>query len=619
MASRAGVEYEGRRFAAMKSKLLWLLFALAVALSGLNYADGQSVTLTAPPQFTSFLQNGTTNAFGCVFTYASGTSTPLTTYTDYTGTTANANPVVLSAGGTANIWFSTGVLYRIVVKTSGGVHCFSGTTIYTADGVNSSLLNTSNVWDQSQYFLLPIYLEPADLQIIFGWPSGTQTTLDIPPTSANYILHGPTITANDTLLSENAVQTVTNKNLTTGIQLNGCGIGAVGGSTSICIANNAITATVLNSLAVLTGAPSTATIAPVAGNSESVVGVVIAGAGITGTATIQQSGEVMCTFDGGTVAGDAVILSPTVAGNCHDAGVTVSAQSIGVVLATNASGGLYSFLLTLTGAGGGGGISGVVDLIANNAVTGTTLNTLTKLTGAPSTAIITATTDTGGFLGVTIGGAGTTGSAVIQKIGIVGCKFDAGTTAGDYVQNSSTVAGNCHDAGASHPVSGQLAGRVLTTNASGGVYAIDLIPSEVHPIATDQHHYLVQLGANVVLSANTPNAILTQAVTMPATGCPCRVITNYMVYIVGNVNGSAYDAWVSDGTVTWGSAQTYMDATGREGGLGGSAFSEATYANSAVVTFTLFVQDQQGNSVFKISNSGAPQSTWMSIDVVSSN
>jgi hypothetical protein len=136
---------------------------------------------------------------------------------------------------------------------------------------------------------------------------------------------------------------------------------------------------------------------------------------------------------------------------------------------------------------------------------------------------------------------------------------------------------------------------------------------------TDQHHYITTLSTNVTLTANTPNTILTQAVTMPTTGCPCRAITNYMVYIVGNVNGSAYDAWVTDGTASWGSAQTYMDASGREGGLGISAFSEATYANSASVTFTLKVQDTQGNSVFAISNAGAPQHSWMSIDIVTSN
>ncbi len=40
--------------------------------------------------------------------------------------------------------------------------------------------------------------------------------------------------------------------------------------------------------------------------------------------------------------------------------------------------------------------------IPNEAATGTTINTLAKLTGAPSTAIIAATTDTGGMIGIVI-------------------------------------------------------------------------------------------------------------------------------------------------------------------------------------------------------------------------
>jgi len=42
---------------------------------------------------------------GLVYTYAAGTSTALTTYTDSTLGTANSNPVVLDAYGNAKIWY----------------------------------------------------------------------------------------------------------------------------------------------------------------------------------------------------------------------------------------------------------------------------------------------------------------------------------------------------------------------------------------------------------------------------------------------------------------------------------------------------------------------------------
>ncbi|MDE2106852.1 MAG: hypothetical protein KGL39_57080, partial [Patescibacteria group bacterium] len=111
----------------------------------------------------------------------------------------------------------------------------------------------------------------------------------------------------------------------------------------------------------------------------------------------------------------------------------------------------------------------------------TTANTLTKVTGAPSTAIIASTSDTGGVVGITTSGAGVTSNATIQINGQVNCVFDNATTAGDYVQISSTTSGNCHDASSSYPTSGQVVGRVLSTNASAGTYQIDLFPAEIKP------------------------------------------------------------------------------------------------------------------------------------------
>src|SRR5260221_5795 len=79
--------------------------------------------------------------------------------------------------------------------------------------------------------------------------------------------------------------------------------------------------------------------------------------------------------------------------------------------------------------------------VANAGVTGTTLNKLAKLTGAPSTAVIAATTDTGGVVGIVVSGAGTSGSSDIAVGGKASCIFDGATTAGNYVQISSGTAG----------------------------------------------------------------------------------------------------------------------------------------------------------------------------------
>lgn len=106
--------------------------------------------------------------------------------------------------------------------------------------------------------------------------------------------------------------------------------------------------------------------------------------------------------------------------------------------------------------------------VANAGTTGTTVNKLAKLTGAPSTAVIAGTSDTSGIVGIVVSGAGTTGNAEIARMGQATCAFDGATTAGNYVQISSTVAADCHDAGSIYPTSGQVIGFVTQTIGSAG-------------------------------------------------------------------------------------------------------------------------------------------------------
>ena len=53
-----------------------------------------------------------------VFTYAAGTSTKLSTYTDSTGNSANTNPTTLNARGEMNLWLDISKLYKIILTTS---------------------------------------------------------------------------------------------------------------------------------------------------------------------------------------------------------------------------------------------------------------------------------------------------------------------------------------------------------------------------------------------------------------------------------------------------------------------------------------------------------------------
>jgi hypothetical protein len=126
----------------LKPKFL-LLFALLVSA----FAPAQTavpVVLAPVPQLQFFDQSGRPLSFGCVSTFASQTTNPLATFTDFTGQFQNPNPVILSAGGSANIWLQSGQAYSLTVKSSGGTNCSLGQTLYTVDGVGggASQLNT---------------------------------------------------------------------------------------------------------------------------------------------------------------------------------------------------------------------------------------------------------------------------------------------------------------------------------------------------------------------------------------------------------------------------------------------------------------------------------------------
>lgn len=74
-----------------------------------------------PFVFTQFFDNnGNPLNGGKVYTYEAGTTTPKTTFTDSTGDTQNANPVILDSAGRAAIWLGDGG-YKFILKTSADV------------------------------------------------------------------------------------------------------------------------------------------------------------------------------------------------------------------------------------------------------------------------------------------------------------------------------------------------------------------------------------------------------------------------------------------------------------------------------------------------------------------
>lgn len=85
--------------------------------------------LSPPPKAQFFDASGAPLAGGKVYTYAAGTTTPQATYTTAAAGTANTNPVILNARGEADIWYTNGVSYKVVLKDS------SDATIWTVDNI----------------------------------------------------------------------------------------------------------------------------------------------------------------------------------------------------------------------------------------------------------------------------------------------------------------------------------------------------------------------------------------------------------------------------------------------------------------------------------------------------
>lgn len=88
-----------------------------------------AVNISPSPKLQFFDANGNPLAGGKLYTYASGTTTPQTTYTSATGITANTNPVILDSRGEANVWMSAS-LYTLVLRTATDV------LVWTVDGLN---------------------------------------------------------------------------------------------------------------------------------------------------------------------------------------------------------------------------------------------------------------------------------------------------------------------------------------------------------------------------------------------------------------------------------------------------------------------------------------------------
>lgn len=276
-----------------------------------------AVALSPVAKQQFFGQNGSPLASGCIGTFITGTSTPLPTYTDSTGTAQNTNPIILDGGGFGNIWLSNST-YRFTLTSAGGVNCATGTLQYTIDGISAwAIINQA-----ANLFVLGAASDPGGsagelaYRTDLGKFRGFSTFWD------SFVMETVAATLTNKTLTSPQVNNPTIVNgVTTGSpQLNGVPQPDTPGSYAN-YPNAPIPGNTLNNLMILTSAPVQIT-APANGATGGVIGILVAGQGGGGTTgTVQSSGIANCNFDGATTAGDYVIPSLNTGGQCHDSAV----------------------------------------------------------------------------------------------------------------------------------------------------------------------------------------------------------------------------------------------------------------------------------------------------------
>lgn len=184
--------------------------------------------------------------------------------------------------------------------------------------------------------------------------------------------------------------------------------------------------------------------------------------------------------------------------------------------------------------------------VSNAGTTGTTNALLAKLTGAPSTAVITATSDISGAVGVVVSGGGTSGSAIIAIEGEVACTADNATTAGDYAVIGTGTAGRCRDGGSSKPTSGQVIGRFMTTTSLGSSATVFIYPAEITGYSSSSPNF----ADNETPSGSINGSNTSFTLAHSPVGTSLSLYKNGQLQIAG---GSA-DYTLSSSTITYNAA-----------------------------------------------------------------
>jgi hypothetical protein len=124
------------------------------------------------------------------------------------------------------------------------------------------------------------------------------------------------------------------------------------------------------------------------------------------------------------------------------------------------------------------------------------------------------------------------------------------------------------------------------------------------------------------LAASTDYNWISAAITMPASGCPCRVFLSYGMFYVTN-NSGVFVAWVTDtvNNANYATSQGNQTGSAASGaGLSASGYTGFTYPNNATVTFAAKTWTTSGSMIVKAGNAKGPptQNSWLNVMVIPS-
>ena len=129
------------------------------------------------------------------------------------------------------------------------------------------------------------------------------------------------------------------------------------------------------------------------------------------------------------------------------------------------------------------------------------------------------------------------------------------------------------------------------------------------------------LAAKINLKPQTAATVLSSSLTMPSTGGPFHVLTNYAMYWdTPKQSGMRCEGWVADGASAWAASENQNSQSAGQSGNSSSGISPVAYTNGATVTLTLKVLcDKAGTITVSPPQAGPPKTYLQSVVVAAAN